>query len=120
MVHYGPGRIILHGKPRLFCRVNGILFRSPTELEAGMSSTIRRLRVNQIRFTARLLRAVERLPGGNRLIRRVATWPMTAPILNAMLGYLRVFESLREAEVAARPYAEGGNQCPDYATLHMS
>jgi putative methyltransferase (TIGR04325 family) len=53
-------------------------------------------------------------------MRRVATWPITAPILNAMLGYLRVFESLREAEVAARPYAEGGHQHPHYATLHMS
>jgi hypothetical protein len=120
MVHYGPGRIILHGKRRLFCRLNGILFRSPTALEAGMSSTIRRLRVNQIRFTARLLRAVERLPDGNRLMRRVATWPITAPILNAMLGYLRVFDSLSEAVAAARPYAEGGHENAEHAKLLMS
>jgi putative methyltransferase (TIGR04325 family) len=84
-------------------------------LQAAMSSTIRRLRIKQIRLTARLLCAVERLPGGNRLMRRVANWPITAPILNAMLGYLRVFDSLPE-----RPYAEGGHQHPDYATLHMS
>jgi putative methyltransferase (TIGR04325 family) len=84
-----------------------------------MSSTIRHLRVNQIRFTTRLLSAVERLPDGNRLMRRVATWPITAPILNAMLGYLRVFDSLPEAAAAARPYAEGAHQHPDYATLHM-
>ncbi len=85
-----------------------------------MSSTIRRLRVNQIRFTARLLRAVERLPDGNRLMRRVATWPITAPILNAMLGYLRVFDSLSEAVAAARPYAEGGHENAEHAKLLMS
>ena len=86
-------------------------------LEAGMSSTIRHLRVNQIRFTARLLSAVERLPDGNRLMRRVATWPITAPILNAMLGYLRVFDSLPEAVAAARPYAEGGHEDPEHSKL---
>jgi putative methyltransferase (TIGR04325 family) len=89
-------------------------------LQADMSSTIRLLRVKQIRFTARLLRAVEALPGGNRLMRRVATWPITAPILNAMLGYHRVFNSLPEAAAAARPYAEGGFEHPDYAGLHLS
>jgi hypothetical protein len=85
-----------------------------------MLSTIRLLRVNQIRFTVRLLRAVEALPGGNRLMRRVASWPISAPILNAMLGYQRVFDSLSEAVAAARPYAEGGFEHPDYAKLHMS
>ncbi len=85
-----------------------------------MLSTIRLLRIKQIRFTARLLRAVETLPGGDRLMRRVANWPITAPILNAMLGYLRVFESLSDAVSAARPYAEGGFEHPDYAKLHTS
>jgi putative methyltransferase (TIGR04325 family) len=85
-----------------------------------MSSTIRHLRVNQIRFTARLLSAVEGLPDGNRLMRRVATWPITAPILNAMLGYLRVFDSLSEAVAAARPYAEGGHENAEHAKLLMS
>jgi putative methyltransferase (TIGR04325 family) len=85
-----------------------------------MSSTIRLLRVKQIRFTVRRLCAAEWLPVGNRLIRRVATWPVTAPILNAMLGYHRVFNSLPEAVAAARPYAEGGFEHPDYAKLHMS
>jgi putative methyltransferase (TIGR04325 family) len=84
-----------------------------------MSSKIRLLRVKQIRFTARLLRAVEALPGGNRLMRRLATSPISAPILNAMLGYLRIFNSLPEAAAAARPYAEGGFEHPDYAKLHM-
>jgi len=88
--------------------------------QAAMSSTIRHLRVKQIRFTVRVLRAVEALPGGNRLMRRVATWPITVPILNAMLGYHRVFDSLSEAVAAARPYAEGGFEHPDYAKLHMA
>jgi putative methyltransferase (TIGR04325 family) len=84
-----------------------------------MSSTIRRLRVNQIRFTARVLRVVERLPGGNRLLRRVANWPITAPILNAMLGYHRVFNSFSDAVAAARPYADGGFEHPEYAKRHL-
>jgi putative methyltransferase (TIGR04325 family) len=88
--------------------------------QGAMSSTIRLLRIKQIRFTARLLGAVERLPSANRLMRRVATWPITAPILNAMLGYLRVFDSLPEAAAAAKPYAEGGFEHPDYAKMHMS
>jgi hypothetical protein len=37
-----------------------------------------------------------------------------------MLGYHRVFDSLSEAVAAARPYAEGGFEHPDYAKLHMS
>jgi putative methyltransferase (TIGR04325 family) len=85
-----------------------------------MSSTIRLLRIKQIRFTARLLRAVERLPGGNHLMRRVANWPITAPILNAILGYHRLFNSLSQAVAAARPYAEGGHQDPEHPKLHMS
>jgi putative methyltransferase (TIGR04325 family) len=100
--------------------VNGILFGCLCTLRAGMLSTIRLLRVKQIRFTARLLRAVEALPGGNHLMRRVATWPITAPILNAMLGYLRVFDSLPEAVAAARPYAEGGHEDPEHPKHHMS
>jgi putative methyltransferase (TIGR04325 family) len=53
-------------------------------------------------------------------MRRVATWPITAPILNAMLGYHRVFNSLPEAVAAARSYAEGGHEDPENAKLHMS
>jgi putative methyltransferase (TIGR04325 family) len=85
-----------------------------------MSSTIRLLRVKQVKYTASLLRAVDRLPGGNRLMRRVATSPITAPILNAMLGYHRVFNSLSEAVAAARPYAEGGHENAENSQLHMS
>jgi putative methyltransferase (TIGR04325 family) len=85
-----------------------------------MLSIIRLLRIKQIRFTARLLGVVERRRGGNRLMRRVANWPITAPILNAMLGYLRVFDSFPEAAAAARPYADGGHENPEYAKLQMS
>ena len=85
-----------------------------------MLSTIRLLRIKQIRFTVRRLRAVEALPGGNRLMRRVATWRITAPVLNAVLGYHRVFNSLSEAVAAARPYAEGGHENAEHSKLHMS
>jgi hypothetical protein len=85
-----------------------------------MASIIRRLRVKQIRIRARLLHAVERLPGGNRLMRRLATWPLTAPILNAMVGYHRVFNSLSEAVAAARPYTNGGFEHPEYAKRHIA
>ena len=79
-----------------------------------MLSTIRLLRIKQIRFTVRRLCAVEALPGGNRLMRRVATWRITAPVLNAVLGYHRVFNSLSEAVAAARPYADGGHEDPEH------
>jgi putative methyltransferase (TIGR04325 family) len=85
-----------------------------------MLSTIRLLRIKQIRFTVRRLCAVEALPGGNRLMRRVATWRITAPVLNAVLGYHRVFNSLSEAVAAARPYAEGGHENAEHSKLHMS
>lgn len=53
-------------------------------------------------------------------MKRVATSSITASILNAMLGYLRVFDSLPDAADAARPYAEGGFEHPDYAKMHIS
>lgn len=53
-------------------------------------------------------------------MRRVANWPITAPVLNAMLGYRRVFDSLPEAVAAARPYAEGSHENLENARLHMS
>lgn len=104
----------------LICVVNVVLSHPTIALQAAMSSTIRLLRIKQIRFTARLLGAVEALPGGDRLVRRVATWPITASILDAMLGYHRVFNSLPEAIAAARPYAEGGHENAEHSKLHMS
>jgi hypothetical protein len=50
-------------------------------------------------------------------MRRVANWPITAPILNAILGYHRVFDSLSEAVAAARPYAEAGHEDPEHSKL---
>lgn len=52
-------------------------------------------------------------------MRSAANGPMTAPVLNALLGYQRVFDSLPEAVAAARPYAEGGHENPDNAKLHL-
>jgi hypothetical protein len=79
-----------------------------------------RLRVKQIRFTARLLSTVEALPGGGCLMRLLVNWSITAPVLNALLGYHRLFDSFPEAIAAARPYAEGGHENPLGATIHMS
>ncbi len=80
----------------------------------------RRLRVKQVRFANRLLSAIEALPGGSLLMRKLAQWPVTAPILNGILGYHRVFENLSEAAAAAQPYAEGGHINPLGTTAHMS
>jgi putative methyltransferase (TIGR04325 family) len=52
-------------------------------------------------------------------MRRVANWPITASILNAMLGYHRDFNSFSEAVAAARPYTDGGFEHPEYAKRHM-
>jgi putative methyltransferase (TIGR04325 family) len=76
--------------------------------------------VKQIRFTAGLLSAVVALPGGGRLMRLLVNWPITAPILNAILGYHRVFDNFPEAVAAARPYAERGHEHPLGANKHMS
>ncbi len=91
----------------------------PTD-QAGMLSKIRRLRIKQISLTARILYAVEALPGGKRLMRCLVTWSVTAPILNGMLGYQRVFNSLSEAAAAALPYADGGHEVPEHSKLHMA
>jgi putative methyltransferase (TIGR04325 family) len=50
----------------------------------------------------------------------MAHWPITASILDLLLGYLRVFESLQEAEVAARSYTEESHQNPGYSKLLMA
>jgi len=81
---------------------------------------LQHFRVKQIRFTARLLGCVEEFRGGNRLIRTLAHWPLTAPILNALLGYLRVFDDLPQAVAAAEPYSGGGHLCSLIGTLHLS
>jgi putative methyltransferase (TIGR04325 family) len=54
------------------------------------------------------------------LLIRMAHWPITASILDLLLGYLRVFDSLREAEVAARSYTEESHQNPGYSKLLMA
>ena len=81
---------------------------------------LQHFRVKQIRFTARLLGCVEEFRGGNRLIRTLAHWPLTEPILNALLGYLRVFDDLPQAVAAAEPYSGGGHLCTLIGTLHLS
>jgi putative methyltransferase (TIGR04325 family) len=80
---------------------------------------LQRLRVKQIRFTARLLSAVEALPGGGRLMQPLANWPITAPVLNAILGYQRVFDDLPQALAAAEPYCGGGHDAPGVGALHL-
>ncbi|MGB6493826.1 MAG: methyltransferase, TIGR04325 family [Methylocella sp.] len=85
-----------------------------------MIKFLRNLRAEQIRQTYRVLSGFERLPGGRPLLRRMAHWPITAPILDLLLGYLRVFDSLREAEVAARSYTEESHQNPGYSKYLMS
>jgi hypothetical protein len=77
---------------------------------------LQHLRVKQIRFTARILGCVEGFSGGDRLIRTMAHARLTAPILNAMLGYQRVFDDLPQAVAAANPYSCGGNEA---TTLHL-
>lgn len=81
---------------------------------------LQRLRVKQIRFTTHLLSGVEALFGGSRLMQHLAQWPLSAPLLNIVLGYRRTFDSLPEAVAAAQPYGEGGHKHPLYATTHMS
>jgi hypothetical protein len=80
---------------------------------------LQRLRVKQIRFTACLLSAVEALPGGGRLIQPLANWPITAPVLNAFLGYQRVFDDLPQALAAAELYSSGGHDAPGFGALHL-
>jgi putative methyltransferase (TIGR04325 family) len=78
------------------------------------------LRIKQIRFTVRLLSALEAMPGGGFVMRQLANWPLTAPILNGILGYHRAFDSFSEAITAAQPYAKGGHENPLGVTVHLS
>lgn len=90
--------------------------RDPTR---DYAATLQRLRVKQIRLSARLLNAVEALPGGGHLMRPLPNWPITAPILNAILGYQRVFDDLPQAVAAAQPYCRGGHDAPETGALHL-
>jgi hypothetical protein len=74
--------------------------------------------VKQIRFTARILGCVEEFSGGNRLIRTMAHARLTAPILNAMLGYQRVFDDLQQAVAAVNPYSRAGHDAMEAGALH--
>lgn len=81
---------------------------------------LQHLRVKQIKLAARALNAAETLPGGGLLLRRLAKWPLTAPVLNGILGYHRLFDNLAEAVAAAAPYADKGHNNPGATSLHMS
>ncbi|MGH6836965.1 MAG: methyltransferase, TIGR04325 family [Methylocella sp.] len=52
-------------------------------------------------------------------MRLLAKWPITAPILNVVLGYQRVFDDLPHAVAAAQPYCGGGHDAPEIGGLHL-
>ncbi len=85
-----------------------------------MLSSIRPPRIQQIRSTARLLRANELLAAGKRLISAIAHGRLTGPAFDSLLGYSRAFDSLSGAMDAARPYANGDHQNSEEVNVHLS
>jgi putative methyltransferase (TIGR04325 family) len=85
-----------------------------------MNKLLRAIRAEQGRQTYRALSGFERLPGGGHLLRKLAHWPATAPILDWALGHYRAFNSFQEAESMARSLVAESHQHQDYSKLIMS
>lgn len=73
--------------------------------------------LNQIRLTARCVRALSRIGAGRYLLRTLQTLPVTRAAYAACMSYQRPFKTLQEAEHAAAKYASGAHQHPSNREL---
>lgn len=97
----------------------------PTQLpaepsEKGAQSTIlRELRIRQVRFACKVLRASAWFRLGRSFIRGYRRTEIGRAVLNVALGYARPFRTLPEAEAAVLPYAGGGHRNEANVDLHL-
>ncbi|HEY4251481.1 MAG TPA: methyltransferase, TIGR04325 family [Roseomonas sp.] len=80
---------------------------------------IKKIRLRQIRFSARMANGLCRLPGGGPAFRALRRWGMTRRVVDSVLGYHRAFPTLVAASAYAAPYANRGHENPGNAHWHM-
>lgn len=79
-----------------------------------------RLRIVQIRALASLLISLGNRAVGRRFITRIRSSRPSRAVLDACLGYRRVFPSFAEAQACASKYIRSGHEHPDEIRFHTS
>ena len=79
-----------------------------------------RIRIFQIRSLASLLTILGRLSAGRRLITHMGSNRVSRPMLDACLGFRRVFPSFADAQACASKYIPSGHEHPDEIRFHTS
>ncbi len=77
-----------------------------------------RLRIFQIRSLASLLTTLGHRSVGRRLITHMRSNRVSRPILDACLGFRRVFPSFADAQACASKYIPSGHEHPDEIRFH--
>jgi putative methyltransferase (TIGR04325 family) len=72
-------------------------------------------RVRQIKASSTLIRLLCRIPNGPRFIKCLRSLPP----YRTVMGYMRPFDTLRDAYTAVAPYSEMGHENPENARLHL-
>jgi putative methyltransferase (TIGR04325 family) len=83
-------------------------------------SLLLRLRIFQIRALASVLTFLGNRSLGRRFITRIRTYRASRAMLDACLGYRRVFPSFAAAQVSASKYISAGHEHPDEIRFHTS
>jgi len=81
---------------------------------------ITRLRRSQIRTTSSFVIWLANRDQINAWLDKFGSNRISAKLLPTLVGPMRVYSSLKEAEVAARPFVQGGHESDDNAAIHLS
>jgi putative methyltransferase (TIGR04325 family) len=79
-----------------------------------------RLRIFQIRALASILTSLGNRAFGRRFIARIRSISALRAVLNACLGFRRVFPSFAAAQTCASKYIRSGHEHPDEVRFHTS
>ncbi len=79
-----------------------------------------RIRIFQIRSLASLLTILGHRSAGRRLITHMGSNRVSRPMLDACLGFRRVFPSFADAQACASKYIPSGHEHPDEIRFHTS
>jgi len=77
-------------------------------------------RERRIAVAAKVVKALGRFSAGRAVLRRLQTWPATAPAYRILLGYRRPFASLPEARAAIADYTSQGHEGERNVLHHLA
>ncbi len=80
-------------------------------MPSTMRSTLRSARLTQIRRVSALVTALQRFPRIASFIRAVRSWFLPRKVLELLVGYRRLFESIAEASDVAAGYIDASHDC---------